>query len=46
MTKANTKVRSKLEKNKHNTHSEYCWCNPKTEAMDNGSKVIIHNNIN
>jgi len=29
----------------HNTNSESCWCGPKIETMDNGNKVIIHNDI-
>ena len=29
----------------HNTHGAYCWCNPKIEVMENGNKVIIHNDI-
>ncbi len=29
----------------HNTHSLDCWCNPKIETLDNGNKVIIHNDI-
>ena len=29
----------------HNTNSESCWCGPKVETMDNGNKVIIHNDI-
>ena len=29
----------------HNTSSESCWCGPKVETMDNGNKVIIHNDI-
>lgn len=29
----------------HNTNSECCWCNPKIETVDNGNKVIIHNDI-
>ena len=29
----------------HNTHGVDCWCNPKIEIMDNGNKVIIHNDI-
>ena len=29
----------------HNTNSESCWCSPKIETMDNGNKVIIHNDI-
>lgn len=29
----------------HNTNSENCWCGPKVETMDNGNKVIIHNDI-
>ena len=28
----------------HNTHGVDCWCNPKIEVMENGNKVIIHNN--
>jgi len=29
----------------HNTHGVDCWCNPKIEVMENGNKVIIHNDI-
>ena len=29
----------------HNTKSECCWRNPKIEVMDNGNKVIIHNDL-
>ena len=29
----------------HNTNSECCWCGPEIEIMDNGNKVIIHNDI-
>jgi DNA-binding XRE family transcriptional regulator len=29
----------------HNTHSPDCWCNPKIETIENGNKVIIHNDI-
>ncbi len=29
----------------HNTHGADCWCNPKIEVMENGNKVIIHNDI-
>jgi len=29
----------------HNTHSPDYWCNPKIETLDNGNKVIIHNDI-
>lgn len=27
----------------HNTDSEECWCGPVVEVMENGTKVIIHN---
>lgn len=27
----------------HNTQNECCWCNPKIEVMENGNKVVIHN---
>lgn len=29
----------------HNTMDEHCWCNPRVEVMENGNKVIIHNDI-
>lgn len=29
----------------HNTMGEDCWCNPRVEVMQNGNKVIIHNDI-
>ena len=29
----------------HNTMGEDCWCNPRVEVMENGNKVIIHNDI-
>lgn len=29
----------------HNTNSEWCWCHPKIDVMENGNKVIIHNDI-
>ena len=35
----------KIAKYEHNTHGAYCWCNPKIEVMENGNKVIIHNDI-
>jgi len=28
---------------KHDTNSEYCWCNPKIKELENGNKIIIHN---
>ena len=28
-------------KGKH-TDSEYCWCDPAIEIMENGNKVVIH----
>lgn len=33
------------EYHEHNTHGTTCWCNPKIEVMENGNKVIIHNDI-
>ena len=27
----------------HNTGSDECWCEPVVEVMENGTKVIIHN---
>ena len=29
----------------HNTMSPDCWCNPKIEVMENGNKVIQHNDV-
>ena len=26
----------------HNTMGEKCWCDPEIEVMENGSKIIIH----
>lgn len=27
----------------HNTNGVDCWCNPTIETMENGNKVVIHN---
>ena len=29
----------------HNKMGEDCWCNPRVVVMQNGNKVIIHNDI-
>lgn len=29
----------------HYTGSDCCWCNPKVKVLDNGNKIIIHNDI-
>jgi hypothetical protein len=29
----------------HNTDTADCWCHPIIETMENGNKVVIHNNF-
>ena len=28
---------------KHDTNSEYCWCNPVIKEFPNGNKILVHN---
>jgi len=30
----------------HNTNSDECWCEPEIIVMENGNKVIVHNEEN
>ena len=36
-------LRIEKAKGRHVTDSPFCWCNPEVRTMENGNRVVIHN---